>query len=137
IRLTVPRAEIKRVMGPAMAELGRELAAQGIEPTGPMFSHHLRMDPNVWDFEVGLPIGSPLQETGRVKAGRFPGGCVARAVYRGPYEGLGNAWSDFGTWLASSGHQPTEELIERYLSGPESSPDPSTWRTELSRPLIR
>jgi len=28
------------------------------------------------------------------------------------------------------------DLWERYLTGPESNPDPATWRTELNRPLL-
>lgn len=38
-------------------------------------------------------------------------------------------------WIAASGHTPAEDLWERYAAGPESSPDPATWRTELIRPL--
>ena len=29
------------------------------------------------------------------------------------------------------------EVWERYVAGPESSPDPTAWRTELNRPLTR
>jgi hypothetical protein len=42
IRLTIPREEIRNVMGPGMAELMAVVAAQGITPAGPIFSHHSR-----------------------------------------------------------------------------------------------
>jgi hypothetical protein len=29
------------------------VAAQGIAPAGPWFTHHLRMDPATFDFEIG------------------------------------------------------------------------------------
>jgi effector-binding domain-containing protein len=61
---------------------------------------------------------------------------VARTVYRGPYEGLGTAWGEFNAWIAANGHTPAPDLWECYVAGPESSPDPATWRTELNRPLI-
>jgi uncharacterized protein YdhG (YjbR/CyaY superfamily) len=38
----VPRDEIHKVMGPGIDEVFSVLAAQGIAPVGPWFSHHLR-----------------------------------------------------------------------------------------------
>ncbi len=135
IRLTVPRAEIQKVMGPAIGEVMGTLAAQGVKPAGPVFSHHFRMAPDVFDFEVGVPVNGPFAEVGRVKASQLPAATVARTIYRGGYEGLGAAWGEFGKWIATEGHQPAANLWERYLSGPESSPEPAKWQTELNRPL--
>lgn len=39
-------------------------------------------------------------------------------------------------WIEANGHRPAPDLWERYVAGPESSPDPAAWRTELNRPLI-
>ena len=136
IRRPIPRTEIQNVMGPAMAEVMATLAAQGIAPAGPMFSHHLRMDPAIFDFEVGVPITTPVSPAGRVQAGQLPAATVARTVYHGPYEGLGPAWEEFVAWIAAEGHTPAPDLWECYVSGPESNPDPSAWRTELDRPLL-
>ena len=47
-------------MGPGYQELMDTLTAQGIQPTGPWFTHHLRMDPEVFDFELGVPIAAPV-----------------------------------------------------------------------------
>lgn len=135
IRFTIPRSEIQSVMRPAIAEVMGAIAAQGIAPAGPLFSHHFRMDPDTFDFEVGVPVSGPVSETGRVKAGRLPAATVARTVYHGPYEGLGAAWGEFGEWIASEKHTPAADLWECYVAGPESGPDPATWRTELNRPL--
>jgi effector-binding domain-containing protein len=135
IRLTIPRAEIQRVMGPAIGEVMQTVAAQGIGLAGPVFSYHFRMDPAVFDFEVGVPVASPVKPAGRVTASQLPAATVARTVYHGPYEGLGDAWGEFGKWLASRGHKPASNLWECYVTGPESGPDSSKWRTELNRPL--
>jgi effector-binding domain-containing protein len=137
IRLTIPRAEIRNVMGPAIGEVIAAVAAQGMAPAGPVFSHHLRMDPAIFDFEVGVPVTAPVAAAGRVRAGQLPAAMVARAIYHGEYEGLGSAWAEFHAWIAAAGHEPGADLWERYLAGPESSPDPAAWRTELNRPLIR
>lgn len=136
IRFTVPREQIAAVMGPGIGELMAALATQFIMPVGPFFSHHLRMDPIVFDFELGVPIASPVTATGRVEPGNLPGGKVARTVYRGPYDGLGAAWVEFEGWIAGSGLIPRPDLWESYVTGPESGLDPTFWRTELNRPLL-
>lgn len=136
IRLTIPRAEIRNVMGPGMGELMAAVAAQGISPSGPIFSHHFRMDPEVFDFEIGVPVSSPVVATGRVKPGLLPGARVARTVFHGDYAALGAAWGEFGAWIAAQGYKAAPDLWECYIAGPESNPDPATWRTELNRPLL-
>ena len=137
IRFTIPRTEIQNVMGSGHAELMDTIAAQGIAPTGPWFTHHLRMDPETFDFELGVPIAEPIVAAGRVKAGQLPAATVARTIYHGGYEGLGDAWAEFGAWIDAEGHTAEPNLWERYVAGPESNPDPATWRTELNRPLAR
>ena len=136
IHLTIPRAEIQNVMGPGYNELMAAVAAQGITPTGPWFSHHFRMDPDSFDFEIGVPVDSAVEPVGRVKPGQLPATTVARTVYHGGYEGLGDAWGEFDAWLAANGHTPAADLWECYLAGPETGPDAAGYRTELSRPLI-
>jgi effector-binding domain-containing protein len=136
IRLTIPREHIQQVMGPAMGEVIAAVTAQGIGPGGPVFSHHFRMEPGTFDFEVGVPVSAPVTPVGRVQAGRVPAERVARSVYTGSYDGLGQAWGEFDRWINTHGHTSASDLWEWYLTGPESSPDPGTWRTELNRPLI-
>ena len=135
IRFTIPREQIQEVMGPGIGELMSVVAAQGITPAGPIYSHHFRMDPDIFDFEIGVPVASPVTAAGRVTPGELPAVKVARAVYRGPYEGLGDAWGEFSEWIAANGHTPAADLWECYAAGPESGPDSSKWRTELNRPL--
>jgi effector-binding domain-containing protein len=135
IHVTVPRSEIQKVMGPGIQELMGTVAAQGIEVTGPWFTHHLRMDPATFDVRICVPVSRPVTAAGRVRPGELPAVRVAQAVYQGGYEGLGSAWGEFEAWTRAQGHTARADLWERYVAGPESSPDPSQWRTELNRPL--
>jgi len=135
IPMTIPREEIQNVMGPGIIELMGVVAAQGIGPAGPWFTHHRRMDPKTFDFEICVPVTAPVRATGRVRAGELPATKVARAVYQGPYEGLGDAWGEFMAWIAANGHTPRSDLWEVYVAGPESSADAATYRTVLNRPL--
>ena len=135
IHLTIPRAEIQTAMGPAHQELFSTLAAQGVTPAGPWFSHHFRMDPATIDFEVGVPVSAPVTPAGRVAGSRLPARRVVRTVYHGGYEGLGAAWREVDAWITREGLTPTAELWEIYSAGPESGSDSSAWRTELHRPV--
>ena len=135
IRLTIPRAEMQTVMGPAIAEVIAVLAEQGREPAGPVFAHHLSMDPDRFDFEVGFPIDGPVSPAGRVILSQLPAATVARTVYQGPYEGLPDAWGQLMAWIAAEGHEPCPNLWERYVVQPDANPDPAAWRTELNRPI--
>lgn len=135
IRVTVPRREIQAVMGPGLAELRAAVAAQGIAMTGPWFTHHLRMDPEVFDFEIGVPVAAPVAPAGRVVPAVRPAARVARTCYRGAYEGLGPAWGTFNFWLSESDYEPAGDFWEVYLAGPETGPDPDGWCTQLNWPL--
>ncbi|MCB1022120.1 MAG: GyrI-like domain-containing protein [Bryobacterales bacterium] len=136
IRLTIPRSEIRQVMGPAMGEVMAAAHAQDIGPAGPLFAHHFQIDPEVFDFEVGVPVDELVAAVGRVEAGELPACTVAQALYRGDYERLGEAWRELDWWIEANGHTPAKDRWEVYVSGPGSSPSPAHWITELNRPLL-
>ena len=136
IHLTIPKADIQKMMGPGIGELTSAVADQGIVVTGPWLTHHLKMDPATWDFEICLPVASGVKPTGRVKPGTLRAARVARTIYHGSYENLGAGWGEFMQWIEANRHAPAPDLWECYAAGPESGPDPAKWRTELNRPLL-
>lgn len=136
IHLTIPRSEIQTVMGPGIGELMAAVQAQGLGPTGPWFSHHLSMHPDTFDFEIGVPVSGPVAPVGRVKPGSLPATRVARTVLIGDYSGLAEGWGKFLNWVAEQGYKTAPDLWEVYVKGPESDPDPASWRTELNKPLL-
>jgi effector-binding domain-containing protein len=136
ILLRIPREEIRHVMGPAIDEVTAAVAAQGLKPAGPVFSHHFRMEPGVFDFEVGVPVKGEIKKAGRVVPGELRARRVVRTVYHGGYEGLAGAWQEFEAWIRGERLDTTIDLWESYLRGPESSSDAADWQTELNRPLM-
>lgn len=136
IHLTIPKDQIQKEMGPGITELRAAVAAQGIAAPGPWLTHHFKIDPNVWDFEIAVPVTKPVMPTGRVKGGELPARRVARTIYSGGYEHLGAAWGELMAWIEKSGHSPAPDLWECYAKGPESASDPAEFRTELNRPLL-
>jgi effector-binding domain-containing protein len=135
IHLTIPAKDCPQHMRASITELMETIAAQGIQAAGALFSHHLRMPSDMFDFEVGIPVATPVAAAGRVQPGKLRGGKLARTTYQGPYEGLGQAWGEFSQWIAANGHQPGPDLWESYVAGPETGRDASQYRTEFSRPL--
>jgi effector-binding domain-containing protein len=136
IRLTIRRHEMRNVMGPGLEELKATLGAQGIVPAGHWFTHHLRMHPDTFDFEIGVPVTKAVTAAGRVVPGQLPAASVARTIYHGPYEGLPAAWPQLDAWIVAQGRTAGPSLWESYVTDPASNPDPATWLTELTRPLI-
>ncbi len=136
IHLTIPREQCPIVMGPAIHELLSVIQAQGIAPAGAIFSHHLKQPSEMFDFEVGIPVTQPIKAAQRVKPSILPERRVVSTVYHGGYEGLGAAWGEFKAWIEEEELQQSADLWESYVVGPETSPDPSTWRTVLNQPLL-
>jgi len=135
--ITVPADKMQEVMGPGYGELMDTLKAQGVTPTGPWFTRHLKMEPGTFDFEISVPVATPVNPAGRMQAGQLPATTVARTVYHGPYEGLGAGWGEFEEWIKKNGHTSAADLWEVYAIGPESGPDSSRWQTQLNRPLVK
>jgi effector-binding domain-containing protein len=135
IHVTVPRDQMRVVMGPGVDELMSTLRAQGIVPAGPWFTHHLRMAAAIFDFEIGVPVTESVAATGRVTNGILPAATVARTIYHGSYEGLPAAWSELNAWIKAQGRTAGPSLWQTYVTDPKENPDPATWRTELTRPL--
>ena len=135
IRLTVPRADLPKVMGPAIGDLAATLQAQGIPPSGALFARHVRLDDAVFDLEVGFPVGGAVTAVGRVVPGGLPAATVVRATYHGGYEGLARAWGALRRWMELHRHTSAAEFWEVYAVGPATAPAPADWRTVLHQPL--
>ena len=136
IHLTLSREEMPKVFGACVGELLAAIQAQAIAPAGPVFTHHLRGPTDTFDFELCVPVATPVAAAGREQPGTWPAMRVARTIYHGHYEGLPEAWGDFMDWMETQGLQQAEDLWECYVTGPHSEPDPASWRTELNRPLV-
>jgi effector-binding domain-containing protein len=132
IHLVVPCMEMPEHMDPAIQELIGTISAQGIRITGPMFSYHHRRPSDTFDFEIGFPVSRSVAEAGRVRNSRLPAERVVRAVYKGPYEGLSEAWPALQDWVRRNGHAESGRFFERYLNNPEEVADPREYLTELN-----
>jgi len=136
IAITVPREQVTQVMGPGIDELIQTLAEQGIRPSGPWLTHHLRLDDHVFDFQICFPVPKKVDETGRVQNGILSATRAVHATYTGPFDGLANAWTALQKQITAEGLVKTERFWEIYTVGPESGRDPSEWRTDLFQAVL-
>ena len=133
VPLKVPTSEIGQAMEAALAEIASVLKDQNTPPNGPFYTHHLRVPDTHFDLEVCLPVGHSIEASGRVQPGIWKAETVARVTYEGDYSGLVAAWQEFMAWISTHGHTPNLSAIyERYLVGPNETPDSKQWRTELN-----
>ena len=136
IAITTPASEIRPAMHAGLRELRAALADQGVEPTGPWFTHHLKVPDQTFDFEICLPVAVDVKPEGRVAMGEIRAARTARTTYRGDYANLGEAWGQFMQWINTQGVVAAPDLWEVYTAGPEASPHPADWQTQLNRPLL-
>ena len=85
IRLTIPRSEMMKVFGPAVGDLMTTLAAQGVEPVGAVFAHHLKMNSGHLRFRIrrqgrGAGEGDRTRQTGRASCGKGRAHGVQRSI---------------------------------------------------------
>lgn len=132
IPLVIPGRDMPKYMDPAIQEIIKLLADQGMKPAGPMFSYHHRRPSDTFDFEIGFPVAKAIKEDGRVINSKLPAVKVVRSVYQGPYEGLAQAWPALQKWVRANGHGETGRFWESYLNNPNEVEDPKDYRTELN-----
>jgi effector-binding domain-containing protein len=94
------------------------------------------MQPDVFDFEIGVPVAATVKQEGRVAPSEWPALRMVRTIYRGPFEGLPAAWGEFDKWNKANGHETDGSVWERYITDPSQEADSSKYETELMRPLV-
>jgi effector-binding domain-containing protein len=109
-----------------------ELASKDIEPVGPPFVRYVNTGEEM-EVELGIPVASDT--TPAVKTIVLPAGPTAVYVYLGDYDGLPDAWKQFGEWVARQGREQDGPFWESYVTDPRKEPDPSQRITELYMPL--
>lgn len=135
VRAVVPMAELPGVFDRAFPTLGAVASDQQVQPTSPAFALYHGAPGETADLEVGFATDAPIEPVDEVAVSTLPGGRIARTVYSGGYEGLGQAWGSLFDWAASNGHEPTGEMWEVYLTMPTPDGDPAANRTELNLQL--
>jgi effector-binding domain-containing protein len=133
--LATPRTDLDAAIEHALAELEDELAAAGAKATGReliLYSNPLQWYQGL-DVEVCLPVA---EGTAAACGARPLAGCrAARAVYRGPWDGIWQAYAALLAQIARRGLDVCGPVRESYLFDERDTDDPSRYLTEIAWPV--
>lgn len=130
LRARVAGAELAEFFGRAMeaaSEAGPLIA-------GPATAVYHEDAGDSFDTTIGFPLSGIPDASLGLEVAELPGGSGLRAVHKGPYDTLGEAYRSLDNELTTRGLQRTLAW-ERYLTGPGDNPDPASWTTEVMVPL--
>lgn len=105
----------------------------GLTAAGPLFSIYYDedFDPDRADFEVCIPVRESTPEAKTLPASR-----VLFTTHVGAYDEVGAAYQKVMDEVNARGLQVIGPPREVYLRGPETSPEPEQWITEIQFPVI-
>jgi len=131
LRDKVATDELPAFFARAFSATAAVLGQQGQVPAGPPFGLYHGMPTSVVDVEAGFPVATPVAPDGEVVPGTLPAGQAVEAVHVGPYDTMGETYSQVEQWMVGQRLVPGPVVWESYLSDPEREPDPATWRTVI------
>jgi len=135
IRQVIPAyKEVGQLYGQLFAHVGRH----GGRPAGPPLAiyHDPEFCERNADVEVAVPLAAPLPGGDPVSVRELAGiEQAASMVYKGGYEGIGEAYNTLLAWAGANGYRIAGPVREVYLRGPESGPDSSSYVTDVQVPV--
>ena len=134
IRVQTPIEKLSEHMGACYGEVMQCVASQNVQPAGPPFAIYHNMDMSNLDVEIGFPVTSKIESSGRVKAGSIPGGKVAVETHVGPYDTIGDAYNRLTAFVKEKGLEVNNFSYEYYLNDPGETP-PEELQTEIYFPV--
>ncbi len=119
------------------------LAVRGIAPAGaPFFRYHVVDMERQLQVEAGVPVASPAEGDGDVRAGTLPAGRFVVMTHTGAPDTLPAATAELLAWADARGlafdvsrTDAAEKWgcrLESYLTDPAEQPDLSKWQTQLA-----
>ncbi|MFD2079432.1 GyrI-like domain-containing protein [Actinopolymorpha cephalotaxi] len=119
------------------------LAERGIAPAGaPFFRYHVIDMERELEVEVGVPVASPVDDDGPIRAGVLPAGKYVTLTHVGHPDRLIEVTAKLLEWAADRDLAFDVEKSERgdrwgsrleiWHTNPAEEPDPSKWETELA-----
>jgi effector-binding domain-containing protein len=113
--------------------------SHGGKPAGPTvyICHDNEFKEKDAEVEAGIPIAQAIPGSDRVKVYDLPGIEAACTIYKGPYEGISEAYSALMAWIESNGYQITGPDRELYLTSPADTQNPTEYVTEIQFPVAK
>jgi DNA-binding transcriptional MerR regulator len=123
----------------ALGELHAVLNAQRITLTGPaggLFSNALFSHAS-GEATMFVPCDGNVRAVGRVIALVVPAVELATIVHKGSHANVDLAYGSLAKYVTRHALAVEGPLREYYFVGPQDTPDPSAWRTEIGWPIFQ
>ena len=134
VRTSTPVEKLSEVMGQVYGEIMQHLGPKGIQPAGPPFAIYYNMDMTNLDVEIGFPVATAVEGSGRVKPGKIPGGKAAVTIHVGPYEKIEEGYNSLAAFVKEMNLETESFTYEFYLNDPGAVP-PEKLETEIYFPV--
>ncbi|MGD9930716.1 MAG: GyrI-like domain-containing protein [Mangrovibacterium sp.] len=135
LRKTVTSDEVSDEMGAMYGKLTQYINNHQLLMTDMPYAIYHKIDNGVIDLEAGIPVDRFTEPEGEVLAGNWEAGNYAQADHIGSYETLGETHEFIQQWITGHHFTISGGPMEKYLTDPQSEPNPKKWITAIYYPI--
>ncbi|MDG6244559.1 MAG: GyrI-like domain-containing protein [Methanolobus sp.] len=122
IRTRAAVSELPVLIGESYEKIMQYMFRIGQEPAGAPFVAYYNMDMEDLDLEIGFPVAMPLEGSGEIGVSEIPAGKYVSMMYKGPYRGMEQPYSEMAKWIEDNGYKPKGISHEYYYNSPMEVP---------------
>ena len=145
IRAQVRRTDVGEWCGTSFPIIGAAVAGTGTDPSGPSGATYdaAFFEQDIGEVLVFVPVAGPMPEfpadsgSGKIESMTLPAGRFAVAVHAGGYDDIDRSYGRLGGHVAEYDAPLPAPIREHYLVGPDRTPNPHDYRTEIWWPVDR
>lgn len=119
IRTRCAQADLPKVIGGSYGKIMQHLGKMRVQPACAPYAAYHNLDMEDLDVEMGFPIPEEVAPGGDVLFRVMPAGSQIETVYKGPYSGMMEAYSQMQAWMDKNGYEVAGPVFEYYLTPPE------------------
>ena len=135
MREMIPMAKMPERFGALFPAAHQHLSEQGAAELGHVVAVYHDMTEDAADVSAGIEVSRDFDPQSPLETLDLPACEAAVVQHYGPYTDLPAAHAAVQQWLAANNREPVGPPAERYITDPESEPDPSKWLTEVVWPI--
>lgn len=119
IRTRCAQANLPSTIGGSYGKIMQHLGSVRVQPACAPYAAYYNLDMNDLDVEMGFPVPEVIDPAGDVQFRVLPDGYQIETLYKGPYSGMIEAYTQMQVWMEKNGYQVSGPVFEYYLTPPE------------------